>query len=426
MGRQFLMTDSRPYRILMFATGFAPYSFSENLVNSKLALAMQNRGWHIDVISAVDEGPVYSATWTDPWLKLKKNTYEITSSAQSSSFLFFKRCQDSFSMGHPLPYVRWARQAYQKGLVLHENKPYDIILSRSISCVSHLPALAFRRKIGVPWIANWNDPPGFLFPAPYQIDTNWFWKSIWSRYYRAVADTATFNTFPSERLAKYMQKHLGCFPVEKNRIIPHLMLDGYESSTKPKSDVFRLCHAGNLANERDPGPFLAALRRLIDTDGKGTTVEFEIIGVENDKLKQQILQMNLQDHVHCLGSMSYLDTMNRLAQATVPVLIEAPCEEGVFLPSKLADYVQVGRPILGVSPLNGTIADTFKKFGGGIAVDCTSIDSIYNGLNTMFDYWEKGVLNQVYSDTLLSEFAPDHIFNLHKALIIDHVKFTQQ
>lgn len=384
----------------MFATGFAPYSFSENLVNSKLALAMQNRGWHVDIISAADEGPVYSSTWTEPWLKLRNNTYEITNNSASSSFLFFKRCLDSITMGHPLPYVRWARQAYRKGMELHENKPYDIILSRSISCVSHLPALAFHKKTGVPWIANWNDPPGFLFPDPYHIKTNSFWKSIWSRYYRAVAEAATFNTFPSERLANYMQKRLNCFPAEKTRIIPHLMLDGYEPKTKPESEVFRLCHAGNLANERDPGPFLTALRRLIDNDGKGTTVEFDIIGVENDRLRHQILQLNLQGHVHCLGAMSYLNTISRLAQSTVPVLIEAQCEEGVFLPSKLADYVQAGRPILAVSPGNGTVRDILNKYDGGIAVDCTSADVIYQGLQTIFSHWQKNTVDVLFSKKL--------------------------
>ena len=394
------MANSKNYRILLFATGFAPYSFSENLVNSKLALAIQNRGWHIDVISAVDEGPAYSTTWAKPWMSLKDNTHEITNSAAASSFLFFKRCLDSCAMGHPLPYVRWARQAYRKGLELHEDKPYDVILSRSISCVSHLPALAFHKKTGVPWIANWNDPPGFLFPAPYHIRTNWFWQSIWSRYYRAVARAATFNTFPSERLANYMQRHLSCFPAKKTRIIPHLMLDGYEPEIQPESGVFRLCHAGNLANERDPGMFLAALRRLIDNEGKGTAIEFEVIGVENDKLRQQISQLNLQDYVHCLGTMSYVNTMNRLAQSTIPVLIEAPCEEGVFLPSKLADYVQSGRPMLAVSPENGTVADTLNKNGGGIAVDCTAVADIYRGLKALFEHWKTGTLDLQYSKKL--------------------------
>ena len=43
-------------KILFITIGFAPYSFSESLCNSKLVLAMQEKGWEIDVISRRDNG----------------------------------------------------------------------------------------------------------------------------------------------------------------------------------------------------------------------------------------------------------------------------------------------------------------------------------------------------------------------------------
>ena len=42
-------------RILYIASGYLPYTFSENLCNGKLVYAMKLNGWDVDVISRVDE-----------------------------------------------------------------------------------------------------------------------------------------------------------------------------------------------------------------------------------------------------------------------------------------------------------------------------------------------------------------------------------
>ena len=62
-------------KILFITIGFAPYSFSESLCNSKLVLAMQKEGWEVDVISRIDRGTNYSEIWTEPWMQLKDTTY---------------------------------------------------------------------------------------------------------------------------------------------------------------------------------------------------------------------------------------------------------------------------------------------------------------------------------------------------------------
>ena len=65
-------------KILFIASGYLPYTFSENLCNAKLVYALQEAGWHVDVISKKDNGPTYSTEWQEPWLPLKEHTYEIS------------------------------------------------------------------------------------------------------------------------------------------------------------------------------------------------------------------------------------------------------------------------------------------------------------------------------------------------------------
>lgn len=64
-------------KILFITIGFAPYTFSESLCNSKLVLAMMEKGWHVDVISRIDNGTNYSTEWSEPWILLKDITHQI-------------------------------------------------------------------------------------------------------------------------------------------------------------------------------------------------------------------------------------------------------------------------------------------------------------------------------------------------------------
>ena len=62
-------------KLLFIASGYLPYTFSENLCNAKLVYALQRHGCHVDVISKRDEGATYSAEWTEPWLALREHAF---------------------------------------------------------------------------------------------------------------------------------------------------------------------------------------------------------------------------------------------------------------------------------------------------------------------------------------------------------------
>jgi hypothetical protein len=99
------------------------------------------------------------------------------------------------------------------------------------------------------------------------------------------------------------------------------------------------------------------------------------------------------------------------------VIVEAPLKEGVFMPGKLVDYVQIGRPILALSPAVGTIVDILSKHGGGIAVDSQSPDAVAQAFQTLYVHWTKGTLNRTYSSACLASlFSEDRVRQLYMDL----------
>jgi hypothetical protein len=80
-------------------------------------------------------------------------------------------------------------------------------------------------------------------------------------------------------------------------------------------------------------------------------------------------------------------------------VIEAPCVEGIFFPSKFVDFVQTGRPILGISPINGTLADILSRYGGGILADCHSPEAVANAIRILYEEWRAGELDEKYGSS---------------------------
>jgi glycosyltransferase involved in cell wall biosynthesis len=173
-----------------------------------------------------------------------------------------------------------------------------------------------------------------------------------------------------------------------------------------QTKTFSLCHTGGLGL-RKPDTFLEGVKLFLMKVPARECTEVRFIGPNEDTLSKLVCSIELEDIVHIEPRMSYEDSLSALAAAAVSVVIEAPMAEGIFFPSKVADFIQVGRPILAVSPVGGTLKDLLSSYGGGIAVDCTSPEAIAKGIESLFRSWQAGDLNESYGSARLSPLFSD-------------------
>ena len=74
------------------------------------------------------------------------------------------------------------------------------------------------------------------------------------------------------------------------------------------------------------------------------------------------------------------------------IIIEAECEEGIYLPTKFVDAIQSGLPVFCVSPFPGTLNDMVEKYAVGFYANNTSIDDVENKLiNAYNDFLNKSL-----------------------------------
>lgn len=407
-------------RLLFIAPGYLPYTFSENLCNGKLAYAMYRKGWHVDVLSKVDEGPAYSCEWTEPWLPLKENNITLTYEAGGRITRAYDTFRCALKLGiWPEPGIRWACRAYELALKLCKQNHYDAVLTRSPNDIPHIIGLRLKEKLGVRWIANWNDPAAPIWPEPYTHHLSAKEQARKMAFTEMCLKGADINSFPSQSLLGHFTEHFPFLANQKTAVIPHIALvEEIVPKLKniPANDKFRMCHSGNLSAERNPELTFKAMRELID-EGHDK-MQFAIMGHINDYTIDLIKKYHLEAYVNCIGGFPYMEAVQKMQEFDCLVLLEARLKKGIFFASKFTDYAQLGKPILAISPTDGFAADTLKQYGGGVCVDNEDYMSIKQGILSLYHAWENNTLVAQYSTAKLYEqVCAERVVRIYEELL---------
>ncbi len=149
----------------VLAPYFAPKRDSEAFCSTKFINALAECGAQITVI-------VYAKTATDidrseMWNSVRATVVRIPPLAQKNLFA-------SASCGRALPdwlYARWMGEVVRQAKQLHQNSPFDIVYSRSLPMYGHMTGYWCAKELGLPWVANLNDPWEFhQFPVGISVE----------------------------------------------------------------------------------------------------------------------------------------------------------------------------------------------------------------------------------------------------------------
>jgi len=352
---------------------------------------MLDAGWDVTVFSAAASSEfVYSGEWVEPWGPLQGIVRQFSPKIATSKLERLSGIGRAMLVGrHPIPNCQWAVRVADAAMAMHQERPFDLMLTRSTSCIAHLPGLIIKRSLNIPWIANWNDPPPHLFPVPYSHDLSPSRRFIFERYLREAARFADLNTFPSRRLLDYLKRPLRLRPADRTAVVPHVGLNRPTRSPKSDKTLFRISHAGNLSLERDPRDFLRAFARVAKLN-PNIGFEFNIIGKMPHELLHEVNILGLENVVKFKSDLPFLDCLEEMEDADVLLLLEAPVENGIFFPSKVVDYCDVGRPILSISPRVGVMRDLMSQHELGYFVEVGDTKGMQSALERMIADWRVG------------------------------------
>jgi glycosyltransferase involved in cell wall biosynthesis len=370
--------------VLFVAQDSFPMHGAESIVNLKLLAALSQSGeFVIDLISKKAKGESYKANSLDELGISVRNLYvlgvdnRITVSSIWQHFRCFLKFGIVFKGSH------WASLALDKALLLYNKNKYDYILTKNQASV--LVGYYLKKKYGLKWIATWNDPfPSSLYPPIYK---NFFHeKDNWA-YQRIIKVTRNYVDkviVPSERLKNYM---LPFYQIESTKVvvIPHVVnnINKREEGGNRNGNTLRLIHSGNISYPRDPNTLLEGLKILLHRHSD-YRIQLDILGMADASLQEKIRLYDLDKYVKIIPPVSYIDSLRLLDDYDAAVVVEAVLDEGIFLPTKVSDFMQCGKAIFAISPAKGVLNDLYVNGNIGYFADNRDSSSVYEMMDELY------------------------------------------
>lgn len=241
----------------------------------------------------------------------------------------------------------------------------DVLATFGSPMSDHLIGLELRRRLGVPWVAHFSDPWAdnpFLGHDPLTRRLN---RALESRVL-AEADRLVFT---SEETVELVAGARAPGVREKARVLPHAFeAEAFEGPAGRDPGALVVRYLGDFYGRRSPAPLFEALRRLLAAEPAVLEgVRFELVGSKGEgQLEEAGAGALPEGLVVSRPPVKYLESLRLMKSADGLLVVDAPAELSVFLPSKLVDYIGAGRPILGVTP-PGTAAALVRRLGGWVA-----------------------------------------------------------
>lgn len=261
----------------------------------------------------------------------------------------------------------WIRAAARAARRLAAERRFDALVSFAQPWSDHLVGRLVHRATGLPWIAHFSDP---WTDSPYLRGSAWQHR-IWRRMEENVVRDADALIFVTQQTADRVMRKYPARLLEKVHVLPH----GFDPSDEPLKTrpaaagggALTIVYTGRFYDGiRTPDGLLHALARLAQTRRLAGEIRVTLVGDAIPAHRRLASRLGLDDVVEFTGRVSSAESTRRAAAADVLLLIDAPADDSLFLPSKLVDYLPLGKPILALTPSQGAAADLVRSLGYGV------------------------------------------------------------
>jgi glycosyltransferase involved in cell wall biosynthesis len=226
----------------------------------------------------------------------------------------------------------------------------------------HLVGLRLKQATGLCWVAHFSDP---WSDSPYGPRSAWH-RRVWRRMEERVirhADAVVFvNAQTANRtLAKYPPSWR-----QKAHVIPHGFDEEIATGTEARrvGAPLRIVHTGRFyEGARTPVPLLHALASLARGRDLSSQLRVTFVGPLIPAYQKAATDLELGSIVEFAPRVPAAEAERHAADADLLLVVDAPAEESLFLPSKVVEYLPLLKPILALTPACGATADLVRAAG---------------------------------------------------------------
>ena len=261
----------------------------------------------------------------------------------------------------------WYFSALKRAIALQKNSRSDVVVTVSLPYSGHLIGQSLKRRFAMRWVVDIGDPFSFMTKTP--VNNIALFRGLNAKSESSVlalADMVAVTT--KETRFEYLK----CFPnLEQTKIVvvpplfsPPKSADGLAYSYADSNKI-RLVFAGTLyLSIRNPSALLKFFQKMLATS-LAEQLELHFYGVMNDCHQCFNDYTDLIDSkVFIHGLVSREQAVSAMQNATV--LVNLGNSTAYQLPSKVVEYVMMGKPVLNVTKLYLDSSESFFSNYGGV------------------------------------------------------------
>lgn len=351
------VTFVRPRRILFITETYPPALSPGALSVGKLVQACADAGHHVTVLARPRDPDGRAGTDPSPcWRALDDHAVRPPEPMGATRIILGGIAR----IWGRLPAIgSWTYVAYRSARALLARGNFDCVMTGYLPFRTALVGYALKKEFGIPWVVRFPDPsPWCLYPEPYgpgrPVTTR---DRYMVRRVRDALRSADALIAPSARMTAYVNRVYDGVFGEHQIVLPHVGWSRPGNGQRPRGQV-HILHAGIMTRQRESDRIATMLHRVLRAArALGLDVRLTFTGYVSEEQRLSQRMNDFGSHVDWAPPVPYEESLAQMSAATGLLLLEAVMGEGIYLPSKLADYAVSGRPVLMFSPETGTIAD---------------------------------------------------------------------
>ncbi|MHC1706154.1 MAG: glycosyltransferase [Bacteroidales bacterium] len=279
----------------------------------------------------------------------------------------------------------WIRPSVKHLLKYLENNPVDAVATTGPPHSCHLIGLGIKRKLNIPWIADFRDPWTQIdFYHELRL-TSWAdckHKKLEKSVLKAADRVIMISRSQAEIFNSIFPR---CYDVITNGYDHQDYLLNEEVSLDRK---FSIAHIGSLVPARNPEILWKALSSICDeVPGFKDDLEIKLVGKVDYSVIESLKNNSLLSNLNKIDYLPHDEVVKLQFQSQVLLLlINNTPNANAILTGKFFEYLAVRRPILCIGPVKGDASTILQETGAGYTA---GYDELIPMKKIIIDFYEK-------------------------------------
>lgn len=273
--------------------------------------------------------------------------------------------------------------------------PVNAIISTGPPHSMHLIALELRKKLSIPWVADFRDPWTNIDYYESLLLTSWA-----NRIHHKLEHEVLASADKVISIGRVMSEEFKAILNRKDQDEKFVVIpNGYDEQdliTEPvQMDSFlSIAHIGTLVKSRNPEVLWKALSELIKTQPEiGKDFKVKLVGKIDLFVRDQIKAYGLENLIRHIDYLPHDEVVREQRKSQVLLLIinNTKNAKGI-LTGKFFEYLAASRPVLCIGPQDGEAADVIRETQCGEVIDYDNVEKMKEYLLHLYSLYRQNNL----------------------------------